>query len=675
MKQDSRMCRIGMKITITLLIAQIVIFSVLFIFVNTSSASSAREKVVNSMQTSAAERSQIIQNYIQSTESTLTSYVKASQITDVMTDPGNDEYVSAAQSYTENFSSDITNLEGIYASTWDTLVLTHTNAAVRGMITRTDETSRKQLQDAMLSSGSGIYNAGIIISPASGSQIISMYKVVKDESDNPIGLGGIGIYTSGLVDMLDSLPINGLEKAEYYLINAKTGEYIFHPDMEKAATEADDDFAQQIISLANSGSESGYITYTADKTDYIASYNSVGDYGWVLVISDESSEVFASVSALSRVLAVISIISAVILAIIAYLIINFSIRPIKTVESTITRLGNIELDSSEDIKRLASRNDEIGNIARAADNLCTTLKNASNDIGRILNEMANENLAVDVTLNKEYYIGDFAVLSERLETIKSNLTGVMSDIYNAAEKVRTDSEHLAVGSQNLSGGAAEQTSSIDELAHSIGSIEEQVRSNSDNCIEARNIMNKTSSYVDEVNQKMQKLTEAMTDINDSSDKISNIIKTIEDIAFQTNILALNAAVEAARAGEAGKGFAVVADEVRNLAAKSADAVSDTTKLIDTSVRAVDRGSELTTQTAGAMQSLDEYTLAVKKIVDNIAESSKSQSVMVSKINEDIGRISGVVQSNSETAKESADASGQLSGQASVLKELIGRFNL
>lgn len=251
----------------------------------------------------------------------------------------------------------------------------------------------------------------------------------------------------------------------------------------------------------------------------------------------------------------------------------------------------------------------------------------------------------------------------------------MTNISTAVEQVNSGSEQVAAGAQTLSQGAVEQTVSIDELAQNLGLIENQVQTNSENCAEAHMLMNKTSAYLDEVNEKMNSLTEAMKNINDTSNKISNIIKTIEDIAFQTNILALNAAVEAARAGEAGKGFAVVADEVRNLAAKSSEAVRDTTQLIDSSVDAVNSGAEITKQTADAMKSLDEYTLAVKKIVNDITESGRRQADMVIKINEDITRISGVVQSNSATAEESSATSEELSGQAGMLKELIGRFNL
>ena len=174
---------------------------------------------------------------------------------------------------------------------------------------------------------------------------------------------------------------------------------------------------------------------------------------------------------------------------------------------------------------------------------------------------------------------------------------------------------------------------------------------------------------------MKSMTEAMKEINATSDKISNIIGTIEDIAFQTNILALNAAIEAARAGEAGKGFAVVADEVRNLAGKSAEAVGDTTRLIESSVSAVNNGAGITEQTADAMITLNEYTMSVRQIVEGITESCAHQRDMVEQIHADITKISGVVQSNSATAEQSAASAEELSGQAETLKGLVGRFRL
>lgn len=677
MKRSKLLCKLGIKITFVVLAIQFMVFTILFLVIISSVSNSARKNAVNNMRTVTIDRSEIISNYIQSAEDTLTAYLKAEQIYALLHDPSNQEYVVAAQKYTENFSKDLTNLEGIYASSWDTQIRTHTNLKSVGIVTRPDEGKRKQLHDAILATN-GVYNTGILISPASGEQIVSMYKAVRENDGSCIGLGGIGIFTKGLVDKLNELPIDGLDEAQYYLVNINTGEYIFHPDTEKIATVAEEPFVIDIIAQVKDGSKgiSGSITYRdGDNVENIASYNSLGEQGWVFILSDSSSEVLASVSKLRAVLIIVFLICIVFLTAAVYFAVRKMIAPLKKIENAVVNLSNLQLDSANIIEKYTYRKDEIGSIANAVNMLCNSLKNVAADIGRILGEMADENFVVDIGTNKTYYIGDFKVLLDNLESIRSKLSTVLINILTAADQVNTGSGQVAVGAQNLLEGTVTQTVSIDELADSLASIEKQIKANSDNCIEAHRLMNNTAAYLNNVDEKMNSLTEAMTNISSTSGKIGNIIKTVEDIAFQTNILALNASVEAARAGKMGKGFAVVADEVRNLAAKSTDAVSNTAKLIESSVKAISSGTEIAEQTAEALDKLTRYTLELKKLVEAITESGSKQSEMVIKITEDIERISGVVKLNSTTAKESTAASEKLSEQAVVLKKLIGTFKL
>lgn len=632
-------CRIALKVSTPVMVVQMAVFLLLFLFVNNSLTYAMNNSAESSIKTAVIDRSEIIENYIQSTEDTLTAYLKAEQIYNLLSDSSNEEYIAAAQKYSENFSKDLSHLEGIYASNWGTQMLTHTNSKVVGKVTRPDEDKRKQLHDAITAT-EGVYNTGILISPASGLQIISMYKAVKNDAGEYIGLGGIGIFTDGLVEKLDKLGLEGMPSSQYYLVNVNTGEYIFHPDAEKITTIAEEQFVTDIIAkVKDSGGEiCDYIKYKESGTEYIAAFNSISSQGWVFIMADNTAEVFASANNLRIMLSIICILGAIVLSVIVYFVIKNIVRPIQVVENAIVNIGNIQLDAADEVSGLTSRNDEIGHIASATQQLCSNLKNAVGDIGRILGEMADKNLAVDTELN-------------------------------------SGSGEVASGAQVLSQGTIEQTASIEGLAHNIRDFDSQVLANFEKCTEARRLIEKTSDYANDVNEKMTKLTSAMENINDTSMKIGNIIKTIEDIAFQTNILALNAAVEAARAGAAGKGFAVVADEVRNLAAKSAEAVNDTTALIESSLEAVNSGASITTETAAAIRSLSEYTESVKQLVESIAEASLRQSDMIQTVNSEIDRISNVVQANSATAEESAAASEELSGQAGMLKELIGSFEL
>jgi len=670
-----RMSKIGLRISLAIFVVELFVFIMLFSFISNGTSSTTEESAVNNMKVVALDRSEIIKNYVQTAESSLSGYLKAGQIYDMLEDTSDATAKAKAQKYTEEYGKDLSNLEGIYASTWETEILVHTNPKVAGQVTRPDETKRKQLHDAMLAVD-GVYNTGIIISPASGEQIISMYQAVKDENGNPIGLGGIGIFTSGLVQKLNELPLEGMEQAQYYLVNMATDEYIFHPETEKIATIAEEQFVKDIINKVKNEAK-GYdsLRYTEGEKEYIAAYNSISDHDWVFILTDATDEVFADVATMKNNMSFLFLIFIMGLSVLAYTIIAVSIRPISEIEDTIVELGQLKLDAAKNVKKYVKRRDEVGHIATAVESLCNTLKNASDDVARILGEMANENFSVDVEQNKKYYIGDFEVISEKLQVIKNNLVTVMEEIYMAADQVDAGSVQVASGAQLLSQGAMEQSAAIDEIVYNIRDIEDKVRNNSNNCADASELMEKTAGYLAEVNDKMQRLTGAMGNIDEASGKIKNIIKTIEDIAFQTNILALNAAVEAARAGEAGKGFAVVADEVRNLAAKSAEAVNLTAELVNRSVEAVQEGTEITEQTAVAMSALEESAGAVQHIVDEIASASGGQAEMVSRVNSDVVQISNVIQSNSATAQQSAASSEELSGQAGMLKALISRFRL
>lgn len=333
----------------------------------------------------------------------------------------------------------------------------------------------------------------------------------------------------------------------------------------------------------------------------------------------------------------------------------------------------VEGDLGTPMPKVTSR-DETGMLARSTESLVEGLRTVINDIGYLLGEMANQNLDVH-TEHEEVYAGSFQDILLSMRNMKEALSRALLQVNHSAGEVSGASNQLSASAQMLGQGTTEQASSVQELAARISVISEQVRDTAKGALNLRSQTHQTGEELLLCNQKMQNLVEAMQKIQESSEQIEKILKTIDDIAYQTNILALNAAVEAARAGSAGKGFAVVAEEVRSLAGKSAQAAQNTSVLIENSTEAVHIGTEIAQNTAEILFGVVESIQAVVEAIDDIAAVSNQQSEAVEQISEGIQQISTVVQTNSATAEESAAASEQLSAEATCLKELVDQFTL
>lgn len=346
--------------------------------------------------------------------------------------------------------------------------------------------------------------------------------------------------------------------------------------------------------------------------------------------------------------------------------------PIRKCSDRLDLLAKGDLHSP--VEKIESK-DETGLLNDSTVTVAENLNNIIADMGRVLEELSEGNLAVDTKAGKQLYIGDYQKLHKSIESIGAKLKEALNRINDSSDQVSAGASQVATAAQALSQGATEQASEIDMLAQRIRDISGQLNANTKSCGEARNIVRKTADSVNTTNENMKQLSAAMNNINETSQQIGNIIKTIEDIAFQTNILALNAAVEAARAGEAGKGFAVVADEVRNLASKSAEAAGGTGDLIEKTVAAVRKGSEITLATAESMAGVAELTHNVESIVVDIADATESQTSVVDEISSSVEQISRVVQTNSATAEESAASAEELSSQASILSGLVAEFKV
>lgn len=335
----------------------------------------------------------------------------------------------------------------------------------------------------------------------------------------------------------------------------------------------------------------------------------------------------------------------------------------------------IKNDSSAliaELEKYGNVNNEIGTLVTANIGTFNSLHQQIGETCDVLEAMADGNLKSEVSEN---YVGDFKNIGLAIETILNSFNITLSAINASSEQVTTGSVQVASGSQALSQGATEQASSIEELSASITEIASQVNKNASNANTANEKSLLVSNQIKNGGEQMKGLSNAMAEINNSSTEISKIIKTISDIAFQTNILALNAAVEAARAGAAGKGFAVVAEEVRNLASKSDAAAKNTTILIESSIAAVNNGTAMANATEKAFEDITASAKVITELISEISMSTNEQSSSISEVNLGVEQISSVVQTNSATAEESAAASEELSGQAAEMQEYINKFDL
>lgn len=579
------------------------------------------------------------------------------------------------QKYTEDFAAVKGIFEGLYVATPATYVLTHTSKSAVGMTTRTGE-ALQSFQDTILNREQ-LTNLGIMKSPGTGSMILSMYYPIF-EGQHCIGYVGAGVYAGQLMDVLLGLDIKGLPNSEYVFLNVDTGVYLYHEDESLLNTETADSGYREIIRRIKEDGDTQAGTYSYEDENGVSQlvvYKYLKDRGWVFMVRDSTAEVYEAVGEVRMVVGVLCAVVGAVIILVTLMILYREGKELMRVESAIRHLGNLDLSADRELQTFYGRTDEIGLIAKTTHHLCECLRKTIDDIGRILGEMADGNIAVDVVRNEALYIGDFKVLADSLKTIRSNLTNVMSDISYIANQVDTGAYQVSDGLQTLSKGTTKQSVEVDGLVSNVTEITSQIKSSAVRCGNASELVDKANGYAVEADAKMAQLTEATKNIDQSSTKISSIIKTIEDIAFQTNILALNASVEAARAGEAGKGFSVVAEEVRSLAAKSGQAAQNTSALISRSVQDIKVGTESTDHAISAMQVINDCIQSIKMLMDDIADASVQQSEMIASVEEGIKEISKVVQTNSAAAEQSATVSKELSNQAGTLNKLIGQFRI
>ena len=671
MENKKLAARIGTLTTVITLAG----LTLLWLFVSTNAASVVKSDITNQMTDAVESRAAIIDEYVLSAEEYMTAFALGSEVRDLLLDPENPALLAKAQKYTEDFAAVKGIFEGLYIATPVTHVLTHTSQGAIGMTTRTGD-SLKSFQDTILSQKE-LTNLGIMKSPGTGSMILSMYYPVFD-GGRCIGYVGAGVYASHLMDSLLNLDIKGLPGSEYVFLNVDTGVYLYHEDDALLNTETTDPGYLEIIRRIgeDGGTQANTYSYKDESgVKQLVVYKHLRDRGWVFMVRDNATEVYGAVTMVRLWVGALCAATAAAVILLTLLLLRREGRELMVVERAIGRLGDLNLSADQELEPFYGRSDEIGMIAQTTHRVCGCLRKTIDDVGRILGEMAGGNFAVDVRANESYYIGDFQALSGSLQSIHANLVNVIRDISQVAGQVGASAVRVSEEAQTLAQGTTEQAASVDGLVTNVTAITAQIQTSAVRCGSASELVSQATGFAAEADTKMEQLTAATRNIDQSSAQIGTIIKTIEDIAFQTNILALNAAVEAARAGSAGKGFSVVADEVRNLAAKSAEAAQNTNDLIGRSIQSAKTGTESTDLAVSAMQDIDGCIQSIKTLMDEIAAASVQQSEMIALVETGIKEISSVVQDNSSAAEKSAAVSKELSQQAGILNSLINRFRI
>lgn len=501
-----------------------------------------------------------------------------------------------------------------------------------------------------------------------GRLVISVAAPVYDSTGTAIGVSGMDIATDAITTLMEAYKIG---EAGYTMLIDNSGSFVYHPSESYIDTMIQDSgVTENVISAIENESE-GELRYSINgevKYGYTAA---VGTTGFMALSCIPSGQYYSSLVSAVLLLLLVFVVGVIFILLIMAKTAGNIVRPLLDLNDNAQKLAAGDLNVVVNV----TSEDEVGDLGRSFEKTVARLKeyiNYIDEISEVLGNMADGKLSVHL---KYDYAGEFQKVKVALLHISESMNDVMTNIAQSSAQVSAGSDDLARAAQGMAEGSQTQAAAVEELLATATTVAEQVEENKNDSEKSAAYTKEVAHMMEESKQQMALMREAMDKIQESSNKVVGVVKTIEDIAEQTNLLSLNASIEAARAGEAGKGFAVVAGEIGSLANESAEAVNTTRDLISVSLAEIEKGNEIVNEVVASLERAVDKVDTANDMIQKTAETAEIQMQSVNQIRDGVSEMSQSIQDNSAMAEETSATSEELAAQAVTLNGLVQKFEL